>query len=76
MTWHGVRGTMANPVEDEYVLFGFLTIEPNDTVAPVHSSEQRATAEGAFIAENSVRKRNLSVHSCIRASHEEPGRIA
>jgi putative SOS response-associated peptidase YedK len=35
-TWHGVRGTKSNPVEGEHLLFGFLTTEANDTVAPVH----------------------------------------
>jgi putative SOS response-associated peptidase YedK len=35
-TWHGVRGTKSNPVEGEHVLFGFLTTEANDDVAPVH----------------------------------------
>ena len=35
-TWHGVRGTKSNPIEGEHLLFGFLTTEPNDTVAPVH----------------------------------------
>ncbi|SDR49826.1 Putative SOS response-associated peptidase YedK [Rhizobiales bacterium GAS113] len=35
-TWHGVRGTKANPVEGEHHLFGFLTTEPNDIVAPIH----------------------------------------
>jgi putative SOS response-associated peptidase YedK len=31
-----VRGTKANPVEGQHLLFGFLTTEPNDVVAPVH----------------------------------------
>jgi putative SOS response-associated peptidase YedK len=35
-TWKGVRGTKANPVEGEHLLFGFLTTEPNDVVAPIH----------------------------------------
>jgi putative SOS response-associated peptidase YedK len=34
--WHGTRGTKANPVEGEHQLFGFLTTEPNDIVAPIH----------------------------------------
>lgn len=35
-TWHGVRGTKANPVEGEHKLFGFLTCEPNAEVGAVH----------------------------------------
>jgi hypothetical protein len=35
--WPGVRGTKSNPVEGEHLLFGFLTTEPNDIVAPVHT---------------------------------------
>lgn len=36
-TWHGVRGTKANPVEGEHHLFGFLTTEANAVVRPVHA---------------------------------------
>src|SRR5438067_8363613 len=32
----GVRGTKANPVEGRHFLYGFLTTEPNDIVAPIH----------------------------------------
>ncbi|SDR63444.1 Putative SOS response-associated peptidase YedK [Rhizobiales bacterium GAS113] len=35
-TWHGKRGTKANPIEGEHQLFGFLTTEPNAEVAPIH----------------------------------------
>jgi putative SOS response-associated peptidase YedK len=35
-TWHGTRGTKANPVESEHQLFGFLTCEPNAEVGAVH----------------------------------------
>jgi putative SOS response-associated peptidase YedK len=35
-TWHGTRGTKANPVEGEHQLFGFLTTEANGVVGPVH----------------------------------------
>ncbi len=35
-TWHGKRGTKANPVEGEHQLFGFLTTEPNDVVGAIH----------------------------------------
>jgi putative SOS response-associated peptidase YedK len=35
-TWHGVRGTKANPVEGEHQLFGFLTCDPNTEVGAVH----------------------------------------
>jgi putative SOS response-associated peptidase YedK len=31
-----VRGTKANPVEGPHLLYGFLTSEPNDVVAPIH----------------------------------------
>lgn len=34
--WTGTRGTKANPVEGQHLLYGFLTTEPNDVVAPVH----------------------------------------
>lgn len=35
-TWHGVRGTKANPVEGEHQLYGFLTCEPNAVVETIH----------------------------------------
>jgi hypothetical protein len=35
-TWHGTRGTTVSPVEGEHQLFGFLTTDPNDVVAPIH----------------------------------------
>jgi putative SOS response-associated peptidase YedK len=35
-TWHGKRGTKANPVEGEHQLFGFLTTNANAEVAAVH----------------------------------------
>jgi putative SOS response-associated peptidase YedK len=35
-TWHGTRGTKANPVEGEHQLFGFLTTNANDIVGAVH----------------------------------------
>jgi putative SOS response-associated peptidase YedK len=35
-TWHGMRGTMAEPVEGEHRLFGFLTCAANGIVGPVH----------------------------------------
>jgi putative SOS response-associated peptidase YedK len=35
-TWTGTRGTIANPIEGEHQLFGFLTTEPNSIVGPVH----------------------------------------
>src|SRR3954465_15730399 len=34
--WIGIRGTKANPVEGRHLLYGFLTAEPNDVVAPIH----------------------------------------
>jgi putative SOS response-associated peptidase YedK len=34
--WTGIRGTKANPVEGSYLLYGFLTTEPNAVVAPIH----------------------------------------
>jgi putative SOS response-associated peptidase YedK len=30
------RGAKSNLLDGEHLLFGFLTTEPNDTVAPVH----------------------------------------
>jgi putative SOS response-associated peptidase YedK len=35
-TWHGTRGTKANPVEREHQLFDFLTTEANDVVGAIH----------------------------------------
>ena len=35
-TWHGTRGTKAEPVEGEHTLYGFLTCDPNDIVEPIH----------------------------------------
>jgi hypothetical protein len=35
--WTGVRGTKANPIEDEHTLFGFLTTEANDVVGAIQS---------------------------------------
>ena len=34
--WAGTRGTKANPIEGRHLLYGFLTTEPNDIVAPIH----------------------------------------
>jgi putative SOS response-associated peptidase YedK len=34
--WTGTRGTKANPIEGQHLLYGFLTTEPNDVVAPIH----------------------------------------
>ena len=34
--WNGVRGTKANPVDGRHLLYGFLTADPNDVVAPIH----------------------------------------
>jgi putative SOS response-associated peptidase YedK len=35
--WTGVRGTKANPMTGEHMLFSFLTTEPNDIVGPIHA---------------------------------------
>jgi putative SOS response-associated peptidase YedK len=35
-TWHGVRGTKANPVEGEHQLFGFLTCDANAEIGAIH----------------------------------------
>jgi putative SOS response-associated peptidase YedK len=35
-TWTGTRGTKADPVTGEHLLFGFLTTEPNAEVRPIH----------------------------------------
>lgn len=34
--WKGVRGTKADPVEGEHLLYSFLTCDPNDIVKPIH----------------------------------------
>jgi putative SOS response-associated peptidase YedK len=36
-TWHGARGTKANPETGEHKVFGFLTTEANDVVRPIHA---------------------------------------
>lgn len=35
-TWHGKRGTKANPVDGEHQLFGFLTTQANAEVGAIH----------------------------------------
>jgi putative SOS response-associated peptidase YedK len=35
--WTGTRGTKANPVEGERLLFSFLTCEANEVVKPIHA---------------------------------------
>jgi putative SOS response-associated peptidase YedK len=35
--WTGIRGTKAIPVDGKHLLYGFLTTEPNDIVAPIHA---------------------------------------
>jgi putative SOS response-associated peptidase YedK len=35
--WTGTRGTKANPVEGEHLLFSFLTCEANEIVKPIHA---------------------------------------
>ncbi len=35
-TWHGRRGTKADPVEGEHKLYGFLTTEANSVVGAIH----------------------------------------
>jgi putative SOS response-associated peptidase YedK len=35
--WTGRRGTKANPVEGDHLLFSFLTTDPNDIVRPIHA---------------------------------------
>lgn len=34
--WSGVRGSLKTPRPGTHELFGFLTCEPNDVVAPIH----------------------------------------
>ena len=34
--WRGIRGPKSAPVEGNHELFGFLTTEANDVVAPIH----------------------------------------
>ncbi len=35
--WTGTRGTKAQPVEGEQLLYSFLTTEPNSVVKPIHA---------------------------------------
>jgi len=35
-SWTGTRGTKANPIEGEHLLFGFLTTDANADIAPIH----------------------------------------
>jgi len=48
--WTGVRGTKAEPVEGEHLLFSFLTTEPNAEVGRVHPKAMPAilTTEKEF----------------------------
>jgi putative SOS response-associated peptidase YedK len=34
--WFGTRGTKADPVAGDHLLYGFLTTQPNAEVAPIH----------------------------------------
>jgi putative SOS response-associated peptidase YedK len=45
--WTGLRGTKANPVEGEHLLFSFLTTEPNDIVRPIHAKAMPVILTGA-----------------------------
>jgi len=35
--WTGTRGTKANPVEGEHLVYSFLTCEANKVVKPIHA---------------------------------------
>ena len=35
-SWKGTRGTKANQIEGDHLLYSFLTCEPNAVVAPIH----------------------------------------
>jgi putative SOS response-associated peptidase YedK len=35
--WNGARGTKANPIEGNHLIYAFLTCPPNAVVAPVHA---------------------------------------
>lgn len=35
-SWHGIRGTKANSVNDDHLVFAFLTTAPNAEVGEVH----------------------------------------
>ena len=34
--WTGTRGTKANPIQGDHLLYSFLTCEPNAVVGPIH----------------------------------------
>ncbi len=34
--WTGARGTKANPVDSDHLIFSFLITEPNEIVSPIH----------------------------------------
>lgn len=40
--WTGKRGTKANPIEGDHLLYGFLTCEPNAVVKPIHQTFAKA----------------------------------
>ena len=44
--WTGARGTKANPVEGEHMLFSFLTTEASDVVRPVHAKAMPVVLAG------------------------------
>ncbi len=35
--WVGARGTKANPIEGQHLIYAFLTCEPNSVVSPIHA---------------------------------------
>lgn len=47
-SWHGVRGTKANPLDGEHQLYGFLTTEPNAVVRAVHEKAMPVILRSAY----------------------------
>jgi putative SOS response-associated peptidase YedK len=58
--WKGVRGPKSKPVEGEHELFGFLTTEPNDMVAPIWSL---SPAEMAASSSNVLERQDRAMPS-------------
>ncbi len=48
-TWHGTRGTKAEPVDGEHLLFRFLICDANAVVAPVTQSYARDPEDGGGV---------------------------
>src|SRR6201989_2473234 len=70
-TWHGKRGTKANPVGGEHQLFGFLTTEPNDVPAEIETW-MTAPAEEALELQRPMPEGTLAIVARGERKDEAP----